>query len=247
MVPGPTRGASPGSDDSSCALVGESRPVSGTDTELVLVTLAAMLSPTTLSFCVLTLVLGERPLRAGAWFYIGAFTATMAVGVLAAFVLGDAAADRNSTPRTWVAIVDIVAGAFLLAYVVRVLRRPRDEEREAEMVARVGKLASAPALAIVAAGATLANPGMFIPLALKEISQLDPSAAEYILLWLVFAVVSLLPLAAALLMLVVAPAPTERVLGRARGWLERHARTVAGVLVIAVAAALIRNGITGLT
>jgi hypothetical protein len=37
------------------------------DTELALVALAAMLSPTTLSFSVLALVLGERPLRTGLW------------------------------------------------------------------------------------------------------------------------------------------------------------------------------------
>jgi hypothetical protein len=31
--------------------------------------------------------------------------------------------------------------------------------------------------------ATLANPGGFIPIALKDISQLKPSAGEYIALW----------------------------------------------------------------
>src|SRR6516225_8733540 len=62
-------------------------PIAGTDTELALIMLAAMLSPTTLSFSVLTLVLADRPLRAGSWFYAGAFTATLAVGIVAAFVL----------------------------------------------------------------------------------------------------------------------------------------------------------------
>jgi hypothetical protein len=32
-----------------------------------------------------------------------------------------------------------------------------------------------------------------------------------------------------------------------RGWLERHVRTIAAVLLMAVAIALMRNGITGLT
>ena len=41
-------------------------------TELVLVAIAAMLSPTTLSFSILALVLGERPLRTGFFFYLGA-------------------------------------------------------------------------------------------------------------------------------------------------------------------------------
>ena len=42
------------------------------DLELVLVSLAAMLSPTTLTFSVLSLVLADRPLRTGIWFYLGA-------------------------------------------------------------------------------------------------------------------------------------------------------------------------------
>ena len=81
------------------------------DTELVLVALAAMLSPTTLFLSVLALVVGERPKRTALWFYLGAFGATLVVGVVAAFVLGNAAASpKPSTPKTWVAIVDVVAG-----------------------------------------------------------------------------------------------------------------------------------------
>ena len=218
------------------------------DVELTLVALAAMLSPTTLSFSVLALVLGERPLRTGLWFYVGAFGVTVLIGVVAAFVIGDVAASPNSnTPKTWVAIVDVVAGVLLLVYVARVLRRPQDPRRAEAMIAQMSKVTASPVIAIVAAGATLANPGGFIPIALKDISQLNPSAGEYILEWLVFAIVSLLPLSLALLMLLLAPAPTKRVLGRARGWLERHARTVAAVIVILLAAALLRNGIVGLT
>jgi Sap-like sulfolipid-1-addressing protein len=218
------------------------------DTELVLVALSAMVSPTTLSFCVLALVMGDRPLRTGAWFYLGAFTATIAVGVAAAFVLGDAASSSHpNTPKTWVAIVDVVAGVLILVFVVRLLRKPRDPERAAGMIERMGKVASSPAIAIVGAGAALANPGGFIPLALKEISELDPSTAQYVVDWLFFSLVSLLPLAIALVLLLVARDRAVRVLTAARGWLERNSRTVAAVILVLLAAALIRNGVAGLT
>lgn len=69
------------------------------DTELVLTALAAMVSPTTLTFSVLVLVLGTRPLRTGLWFYAGALGATLAIGVVAAFVLGDVAADPKPGRR----------------------------------------------------------------------------------------------------------------------------------------------------
>jgi len=217
------------------------------DLELALVTLAAMLSPTTLTFSILVLVLSPRPLRSGFLFYLGALVATLAIGVIAAFVLGDvAASSKPSTPKTWVAIVDLVAGGLIIGWVISVLRRPRNEARTEGMIAQIRKVADSPAIAVLGAGAALANPGGFIPLALKEISETDPSAAQYVVDWLFFSIVSLLPLLVALVMLLIAPAPTERFLKRARGWLERNARTVGAVLVTVVALTLLRNGIAGL-
>src|SRR5271168_805138 len=94
------------------------------DTELVLVALAAMLSPVTLFLTVLALVLGERPMRTGLWFYLGALGVTLVIGVVAAFVLGNAAASpKPNTPKTWVAIVDVVAAVVVLFFVIRLLRR----------------------------------------------------------------------------------------------------------------------------
>ena len=217
------------------------------EVELGLVALAAMLSPTTLSFSIFALVLGERPLRTGLWFYSGALGATLAIGIVAGLVLGDVAASPSSNPKTWVAIVDVVAAVVILVLVVRALRRPRDPKRTAKMIEQMSGLASSPAVAIVGAGATLANPGGFIPLALKEISELDVSRAEGALLWIGFALVSLLPLLLAILMLIFAPERALRILAAARAWLERNARTIAAVLLLAVAAALLRNGIAGLT
>ena len=218
------------------------------DTELVLVAIGAMLSPTTLTFSVLVLVLSNRPLRTGGWFYLGALTATLAVGVAAAFVLGDVAASSDpSSPKTWVSVFDIVAALLILGWAVRVLRRPANPERTASAVAQISKVASSPAVAVIGAGAMLANPGAFIPLALKAISQLDPSAAEYVVDWIFFTLVALLPLALALIALLIAPTWAERLLGKTRGWLERNARMVAAVMVVLLAFALLRNGIAGLT
>ena len=217
------------------------------DGEIVLVSLAAMFSPTTLSFSVLALVLGDRPLRTGFWFYLGAFTATLAVGIVAAFVLGDIAASESPDPKTWVAILDIIGGALLLIYTVIFLRRPRDPARAQGMIEKMSRLAIAPAVAVVGAGAALANPGGFIPIALKDISELNPSTAQYAADWLFFTVASLLPLALALVSLLVAPDWTKRQLDRVRSFLERDARTIAAAIVVLLAASLIRNGVAGLT
>ena len=223
--------------------------VTSVDVELVLTALAAMLSPTTLTFCVFALVLSDRPGRSGTWFFLGAFGMTLIIGIVAAFVLGDAAASahHSSTPKTWVAILDVVAGVALIVFVIRLLRRPPNPKRTADAMDKMSKLSTSPAIAIVAAGATLANPGGFIPIALKDISQLKPSAGGYIVLWLGFAIVSLLPLLVALVALGVSRDWAVGKLQLARGWLERHTRTMAAVIIVLLAAALLRNGIVGLT
>ena len=218
------------------------------DAELVLIALAAMLSPTTLTFSVLALVLGDRPLRTGLWFYLGALVATLAIGILAAFVLGNAAAPSSTSgQKTWVSIFDIVAAVLVAFYGWRLLRRPPDQAKTESMVERMSKVASSPIIAIVGAGAVLANPGGFIPLALKAISQLNPSAAQYVVDWVFFTLVSLLPLLVAIVMLVVARDWAERILHAARDWLVRRAWTIAAVILFLLAASLLRNGISGLT
>jgi hypothetical protein len=206
-----------------------------------------MLSPTTLTFSVLALVLGERPLRTGVWFYLGALTATLGIGVLAAFVLGDVAAPTSTGGRkTWVSIFDIVAGAALLVYVARTWRRPVSEKATQSMVEKMSKLASSPWVAVAAAGATLANPGGFIPIALKTISETNPTTAGYAVEWFFFTVVSLLPLGAALVLLLVARDWTERLLRAVRVWLDGHLRLIASVIIFLLAVSLVRNGIAGL-
>ena len=218
------------------------------DVELVLVALAAMLSPTTLTFSVLALVLGDRPLRTGFWFYLGALLATLAIGVAAAFVLGDVAASKTpSTPKRWVAVLDVVFAVVILTWVVRRSRRPPNPDQMKGMIDKMSGLATAPIAAVAGAGAALANPGGFIPLALKDISETNPTHAGYVIQWVFFTLVSLLPLAVALLLLLVAPDWTGRVLSRARAWLERRAMTIAYVLLGLISISLLRNGIAGLT
>src|SRR5262245_60931232 len=207
-----------------------------------------MLSPTTLTFSVLALVLSPRPFRTGCWFLLGAVTATLVVGIVAAIVLGDVAASSTpSTPKTWVAILDLVFGVLLIVFAVRLVRRPPDPKQIQSAMDRMGGLAASPAIAIVGAGALLANPGGFIPIALKAISETDPTAEGYMVEWLFFTVVAVLPLTVAVILLLVAPEWAKRILDAARAWLERNAMRVAAVIIFVLALSLLRGGIAGLT
>lgn len=217
------------------------------DVELALVGLTAMLEPATLLSSVLALVISDRPLRTGFWFYLGGFGATLLIGVLAALVLGNAAASHTSEPKTWVAAVTLLAGVLVLGYVVRLVRQPTDPDQTARLTERVSKVASASVLAIIAAGAALANPGIFMLVAAKSISQLNPSTSQYLLDWVLFTLVAFIPLEVALLMLAVAPKFTQPRLAVARGWVERHARTIIAIVLLGLGASLMRDGIAGLT
>jgi Sap, sulfolipid-1-addressing protein len=134
----------------------------------------------------------------------------------------------------------------LLIWVLRLVRRPRDPKKAAAMFAQMSKIASSPAIAIIGAGAVLANPGGFIPIALKDISQTNPSAGQYIVDWIFFSVVSLLPLLGAVVLFFVAPVWTQRKLQAVRDWLLRNARTIGAVIIVLLAATLLYNGISGL-
>jgi hypothetical protein len=95
-----------------------------------------MMSPPTLAFSVLALVLGERPLRTGPLFFLGVFTAMLAIGVIAAFVIGDAASPSSgsSTPKTWVAVVDVTLAAILFVFAGRRITRPVDPKTTQGMI-----------------------------------------------------------------------------------------------------------------
>jgi hypothetical protein len=220
--------------------------VGWTYSQLVVLAIAAMFAPGTLTFDTLALVLGDRPLRTGLWFFVGGLAAMVAIGLAAAFVLGNVAASRNSSPKTWVAIVDIVAAIALVVYIIIWLRRPGSSTWMQNAVQKMEGIATAPALAIVGAGALLAIPGVFIPLALKAISETDPSDAGYIFEWLAFTIVAMLPLVVALILLAVKHDWTAGKLNLAHGWLDRHLRTVVAVLGFLLAASLLRDAIAGL-
>jgi hypothetical protein len=207
-----------------------------------------MLEPATLLSSVLALVIGDRPLRTGSLFYVGGLAVTLLIGVIAAVVVGSVAASHTSTPKMWVSVVTALAGGLVLGYALWLLfHRRTGHDQMAGVAERMNKVASAPAPAIIAAGAALANPGIFMLLAAKSISQLNPSTAQYLLDWALFAIVALLPLAAVLLMLLIAPGFTEPRLTKARTSVERHARTIVAVVLLGLATSLLRDGITGLT
>jgi hypothetical protein len=131
------------------------------DVELALVGLVAMLEPATLISSLLALTLGDRPLRTGLLFYLGGIGVTLAIGVAAAFVLGNVAAAPRSGPKTWVIVFDFIAGFAILGYAAWTIARTPDPAQTEANVERMRKVADAPAITIVAAGCPARERGPF--------------------------------------------------------------------------------------
>ena len=169
--------------------------------ELVAVSLAAMLSPTTLTFSVLALVLGDRPLRTGIFFYIGVLTATLAVGVRC----GDRARRRCGVGdavggRDVVAILDVIAASFLLVVgggygaTRRVLRSRRPQSsRWARSPRHLRSQSWVPAPLSPTPAPSTDRP--------EDDLGDRPEHCGYAVQWLFFALVSLLPLLVAIVLL----------------------------------------------
>ena len=82
---------------------------------------------------------------------------------------------------------------------------------------------------------------------MKDVSETNPSTTGYVVEWVFFSVVSLLPLSVAVIMLAVSPDRATRLLLHVRDWLIRNARLIAAVIMVLLAASLLRDGISGLT
>ena len=215
------------------------------DTELVLVALAAMLSPVTLFLSVLALVVGERPMRTGLWFFLGAFGLTLVVGVIGAFLLGvgriaeaqhaeDVGRDRRRHRRRDRAVLrgaipatpsrpekgcehdrSDEQGGLLAGDRDHRGRRRPRESRRADSAGPEGHLRDESEHRAVH----------------RRVGRLCPRVAA-----------ATVDRTGAL---AVAPESTQRLLMRTRAWLERNARTIAAVILLLLAAILMRNGIAG--
>ena len=221
------------------------------DAELALTALAAMLSPTTLTFSVLVLVLGDRPLSDRASGSTSARSAaTLGIGIVAAFVLGNAAASRTpSTPKTWVAVLDVVLALGLLGFVVWALRRPPNPEADREHDRRrCEKVASSPIVAIARRGRSARQPGRVHPDRveghLRARPECDPVHRRLDLLLARLATAAGWRRSCCCSSL---RRGRSARWARVRGWLDRNARNVAAVIVVLLALSLLRNGIAGLT
>jgi hypothetical protein len=219
-----------------------------------------MFNPTLLAAVTLMLLL-PNPKRLMLGYLLGAYTASMSVGLAIVFALHDS--EFASTSKSTLSPLEDVVVGLLLLLVAAVLATDRDrplrerrerrknekreqaggEEREALPMRLLGR--GSPRISFVV-GLLLSFPGVSYLAGLTHIHKLDAAAVPTALLVIAFCLVQQLLLEVPLAGYFIAPEKTAEKVKGFRAWLGRNGRQ-AGIIVAAVLGALVLiRGIAGL-
>jgi hypothetical protein len=228
--------------------------------QIFLLSLVAMFNPTLLAAVTLMLLL-PNPKRLMLGYLLGAYTASIGLGLVVVFALPESSATSTSK-STLSPIEDLVVGLLLLV-VAAVLATDRDRplrerrarrkserqagsgggEEESLPMRLLGR--GSPRVAFVV-GLLLSFPGVSYLTGLNHIHRLDAAALPTVLLVVGFCLVQQLLLELPLAGYFVAPEKTGEAVEGFRAWLGRNGR-LAGIIVATVLGSLLLiRGITGL-
>lgn len=225
------------------------------DIMLVLVSaLVAVVNPSLLAATTVMMLLPHRK-RLMTGYLLGAYTTSVVSGLVIVYSLHGSSVVKTSThllnPSSEIAIGAIA----LLVALVMVTGHDSSVRgwRERRKKAHAGNgqttdpwstrmLARGSAVITLAVGAAMSFPGVSYVNALDHIAALNPPTISILLLVAYFCVMQQILLEGALLASTFAPARTEDVIVRMKGWFVRHGRQVATVGLFAVGALLAARG-----
>jgi Sap, sulfolipid-1-addressing protein len=222
---------------------------------IFLLSLVAMFNPTLLAAVTIMMLLpNTKRLMLG--YLLGAYTASITLGLLIVFSLNDSASVETSQ-QTLGPIGDLVLGALalLVAYALgggraeplRERRRLRKEEKERESTPTQSwperMLGRGSARLTFAVGVVLTFPGVAYLTALDRMAKLDADPAVTALMVVAFCLIQQLLLEIPLLGYAFEPERTQRVVTGFREWLERNGRRAATIAAAAIGTLLIVRGV----
>jgi len=227
---------------------------------IFLLSLLAMFNPTLLA-AVTLMLLTENPKRLMLGYLLGAYTASITIGLAIVFALHDSGAVSPSK-RTIGPVEDLVIGALLLlvAYVLATDRaralRERRERRKLAKQAKNGKEKKeplpmrllgrgSPRIAFVV-GLLLSFPGVSYLTGLSHIDKLGAGVAPTVPLVGAFCLVQPPVVEVPLVGYILKPESTQGAVDGFRDWLARNGRRAGVYVAVVLGALLIIRGIAGL-
>lgn len=223
--------------------------------EVVLLSLTASLNPTLLAATTLMLLL-ERPKRLMFGYLLGAYLASISLGLVIVFSLSNSSATKT-TRNTLSPAADIALGslALIAAFVLQTgwhehlaarRRSGQGEDGEKRPPRWRRELSKGSPRATFVLGALLTLPGASYLAGLVQMHKLDYPTAGTVALVVGFNVVMLWLLEVPLLCFAVAPDRTPGAIERAKAWVGRHALRFAVTGLAVIGALLVVKGVVGL-
>jgi hypothetical protein len=208
------------------------------------------LSPVAI-IAVILMLLTPRARTNGPAFIVGWLAGLAVVGAVVLLVAGPTNANDNGEPATWVDILKIVLGAFVLRIALRQWRGRPHAGEEAATPKWMGAIDAFTPVKAVGAGAVLAgaNPKNLVlaVAAAAGIAQTGIPGGQQAGAYAVFAVVGTIGVAVPVVIYVALGDRSGPVLDRLKLWLAAHNAVIMAVLCLVIGAKLIGDGIAGLS
>jgi hypothetical protein len=173
----------------------------------------------------------------------------LAIGVLAllmVFVLhGQDFSSRHSAPSRAASSVEVVLGCLLIVVSARAYRRPHEQKGPQSPPKWLDRIDRTHWLVGVAVGAVMLSYALTLAAA-AEILKANVSNLDVAIASLVFAVTSIVTIAAPVVIVVVAPERSAHVLATWKNWLLAHSRSIALIALIVIGALLVVRGASDL-
>jgi Sap, sulfolipid-1-addressing protein len=180
-------------------------------------------------------------------FLCGWLIALAAIGAIMVFVLhGQDFGSRSSTPSRAASALEVVLGSILLIWAVVAYRRREPSSGGQSTPKWLGRIQETHWLLAAAVGALMLSYGLSLAAA-SEILKANVSRFDAGVALAVFAVTSMITVAAPIVAVVAAPDRAAQRLATWKAWLLGNSRAVALVVLMILAALLIARGANDLT
>ena len=175
-------------------------------------------------------------------FIAGWLLAIAIISLLTAFVLhGQDFHSRSTTPSRAASVVEIVLGCLLLVVVVLMHRRPQHEPKSQSQPKWLAGIERSHWLLEVVVGVVMLSYALTLAAA-AETLKANVSSLDAAVVGIVFAVTSIITIAAPLVVVLVAPDRAMTILATWRSWFLVHSRSILLVALVVIGAVLIAKG-----
>ena len=236
-------GTSPVSDDVAPGAGTESAPVQTLIPTVIGLGLAiAVCSPVSVVTVIVLLTMPSGR-RRGIAFLVGWLLAIAVIAVVVVgFAHGQDFSSNKTTPSRAASIAEVVVGVILVLAAFRGLRSRGQRGASGGTPKWLARLDDTHWVIAVVVGAFMLTYSLTIAAA-AEVLKANVSAEDDILAFAVFAVASVITILAPIVVVIVAPDRSTRLLAAWRGWLLGNSRLIGLIALVVIGAALIARGV----